>query len=101
MSSPSSPSGSLPAASQLSGELRPRLAVTRFKEGEIAVHFLARKILPCPGEFQERAARSGEPSHDLAEALSLPLEGSQGSLRILGVGSRLHGHTFVDIKRRI
>src|SRR5205809_2111709 len=101
MSSPSSPSGSLPAASQLSGELRPRLAVTRFKEGEIAVHFLARKILPCPGEFQERAARSGEPSHDLAEALSLPLEGSQGSIRILGEGHRLHGHLCVLISTHV
>src|SRR5438876_1256453 len=98
MSSPSSPSGSLPAASQLSGELRPRLAVTRFKEGEIAVHFLARKILPCPGEFQERAARSGEPSHDLAEAVSLLLEGSRGSIRIIGVGHRLYGQTCTDIR---
>src|SRR5438034_3821315 len=93
--------GSLPAASQLSGELRPRLAVTRFKEGEIAVHFLARKILPCPGEFQERASRSGEPPHDLAEALSLSLEGGQGGIGILGEGHRLHGHMCVDINTHI
>src|SRR5947209_3203044 len=78
MWSPGSPPDSLPAAPQLSGELRPRQAVTRLKEGEIAVHLLAREILPCPCEFQERAARSGEPSHDLAEALSLPLEEGQG-----------------------
>src|SRR5205807_2842168 len=101
MSSPGSPSGSLPAASQLSGEPRPRLAVTCFKEGEIAVHFLARKILPCPGEFQERASRSGEPPHDLAEALSLPLEGGQGGICILGECHRLHRHTCVDINTRI
>src|SRR6266699_284899 len=92
MWSPGSPSDSLPAAPQLSGKLRPRQAVTRLKEGEIAVHLLAREILPCPCEFQERAARSGEPSYDLAEALSLPLEGSQGSIRILGEGHGLRGH---------
>src|SRR5437763_2197457 len=97
MWSPGSPPDSLPPAPQLSGELRPRQAVTRLKEGEIAVHLLAREILPCPCEFQERAARSGEPSHDLAEALSLPLEGSQGSIRILGEGHGLHGHLCVLI----
>src|SRR5213083_2689014 len=101
MWSPGSPPDSLPAAPQLSGELRPRQAVTRLKEGEIAVHLLAREILPCPCEFQERAARSGEPSHDLAEALSLPLEGSQGSIRILGEGHGLHGHLCVDINTHV
>src|SRR6266566_9658735 len=92
MWSPGSPSDSLPAAPQLSGKLRPRQAVTRLKEGEIAVHLLAREILPCPCEFQERVARSGESSHDIAEALALLLEGSQGSIRILGEGHGLHGH---------
>src|SRR5438034_9483988 len=90
MWSPGSPPDSLPAAPQLSGELRPRQAVTRLEEGEIAVHLLAREILPCPCEFQERAARSGEPSHDLAEALSLPLQGGKGGVRILGKGHGFH-----------
>src|SRR5439155_1636592 len=101
MWSPGSPPDSLPAAPQLSGELRPRQAVTRLKEGEIAVHLLAREVLPCPCEFQERAARSGEPSHDLAEALSLPLKGSQGSVRIFGEGHGLHGHLCVLISTHV
>src|SRR2546421_1336053 len=101
MWSPGSPPDSLPDAPQLSGKLCPRQAVTPLKEGEIAVHLLAREILPCPCEFQERAARSGEPSHDLAEALSLPLEGSQGSVRILGEGHGLHGHLCVLISTHV
>src|SRR5438093_3012837 len=101
MWSPGSPPDSLPAAPQLSGELRPRQAVARLTEGEIAVHLLAREILPCPCEFQERAARSGEPSHDLAEALSLPLKGSQGSIRIFGEGHGLHGHLCVLISTHV
>src|SRR5881227_3804891 len=94
---PGSPLDSLPAAPQLSGELRPRLAVTRLQEGEIAVHLLAREILPCSCEFQERAACSGEPSHDLAETLSFPLQGGKGGVRILGKGHGFHRHVCVYV----
>src|SRR5437867_10985367 len=101
MWSPGSPPDSLPAAPQLSGELRPRQAVTRLKEGEIAVHLLAREILPCPCEFQELAARSGEPSHDLAEALSLPRKASQLTIRIFGAVYLLHGHSSLLISPHV